>query len=167
MGGITPDDTPGPSIEEETQYDDRGPGGDNDGAPTVTGALRRLGDDLLFKTSTGTVSLLSGTGLSASAHKALRDLIHFIDGGPADGFASGMFSVIVGTVFPTSEIWYTVGSVPPAGKIVKLNVVWTAAVPTTKIWKMYDTDGVTVLVTLTETISYSGIFETGRVRTWV
>ena len=158
--GITPDDTDGPSIEEELQLQDEGQD------PTVIGGLTLNGGVIKARDSVGIFDIRSGTGLSAAAHKALRDLIHFIDGGPADGFASGMFSVVAGTVFPTSEIWYVFGATPPAGKIVELAVTWTGAVPTTKIWKMYDTDGSTVLVTLTEVISYTGIFETGRVRTW-
>jgi len=43
--GRTPDRTPGPSVEEETQYEDR----TADGDPTITGALRRIGDYLRYK----------------------------------------------------------------------------------------------------------------------
>lgn len=46
--GLTPDSTPGPSDEEETQYEDRGPGGDNTGDPSVEGALRRVTNALRF-----------------------------------------------------------------------------------------------------------------------
>jgi len=35
----------------------------------------------------------------------------------------------------------------------------------TSEWKMYDTDGSTVLATVTDTFSYSGIFSTGQTRT--
>ena len=161
--GLTPDRKDGPSLEEETQYEDR----TADGDPTIDGAVRRIGDDLRMKLSTGVVSLLSGTGLSESAHRALRQLIHFIDDGPAEGFVSGSFKETTGTVFPTAEIWYVNGATPPAGKIVEKTVTWTGVVPTTIVWKMYDTDGATVLVTVTDTISYSGIFETTRTRTVV
>jgi hypothetical protein len=160
MAGVTPDDTPGPSIEEELQLTDEGQD------PSTVGAIVNNGGVLKGRDSVGIFDLRSGAGLSAAAHKALRDLIHFIDGGPADGFTSGMFSVVTGTVFPASETWYVAGAAPPAGKIVELTVTWTGVVPTTKVWTMYDTDGSTVLVTLTEGISYSGIFETGRARTW-
>jgi hypothetical protein len=40
--GRTPDRQVGPSIEEEQQWEDRGPAGDNDGDPTVEGAMRRV-----------------------------------------------------------------------------------------------------------------------------
>lgn len=46
--GITPDRFPGPAIEEEMRYEDRGPGGDNDGDPTFEGALRRVTKALRF-----------------------------------------------------------------------------------------------------------------------
>ena len=38
----TSDRFPGALIEEEILFDDRGPGGDNDGDPTTEGALRRV-----------------------------------------------------------------------------------------------------------------------------
>lgn len=44
----TPDRTPGPDKEEEIFFEDRGPGGDSDGDPTVEGALRRVTDTLRF-----------------------------------------------------------------------------------------------------------------------
>lgn len=106
----------------------------------------------------------AGSGVSEAAHKALRQLIHFIEDGPTDGFTSGAFKETTGTVFPTAEIWYVVGSTPPAGKIVELLTTWTGPVITQEIWKMYDIDGSTVLVTVTDTITYSGIFETSRTR---
>lgn len=40
--GLTPDRQDGPSLEEEQQWEDRGPGGDNNGDPTVEGAMRRV-----------------------------------------------------------------------------------------------------------------------------
>ena len=110
--------------------------------------------------------LVAGTGgLTATAHKALRQLIHFIDDGPAEGFTSGAFKETTGTVFPTAEIWYVVGSTPPAGKIVELLTTWTGVNITQELWKMYDADGSTVLATVTDAISYSGVFETSRIRT--
>ena len=110
--------------------------------------------------------LVAGVGgLTTAAHKALRQLIHFIDDGPAEGFLSGAFKETTGTVFPTAETWYVVGSIPPAGKIVELLTTWTGVNITQEVWKMYDTDGSTVLVTVTDAISYSGIFETSRTRT--
>ena len=98
-------------------------------------------------------------------HKALRDLIHFIDQGPADGFASGSYkeTTYTGPLIAT-ETWYEDNT--KTQKIVELLVTYTGVFPTSEVWKMYDTDGTTVLVTLTDSIVYSGPFEQTRTRTW-
>ena len=102
-------------------------------------------------------------GLTATTHKTLRQLIHFIDNGPAEGFTSGAYREITGTIFPTSVIWYTDSG--KTDKIVEKNITWTGVNPTTIEWKVYDTDGSSVLATVSDSISYSTIFETNRTRT--
>jgi hypothetical protein len=52
-------------------------------------------------------------------------------------------------------------------KIVQLDVTYTGSLPTTEVWQMFDTDGITVLVTLTDVITYNGSLEITRTRTWV
>ena len=97
-------------------------------------------------------------------HRDVRQLIHFIDSGPALGFASGAFQETLGIPFPTSVIWWE--SAAKLEKIVELTITRNAnQTPATEEWKMYDTDGSTVLETVTDTISYSGIFESSRTRT--
>jgi len=101
-------------------------------------------------------------------HKALRDLIHFIDeGGPADGFASGAVEqVLTPGPFPTGTIWWTNAGMTE--RIVDQTVVYNPnRTIATSVWRMYDTDGTTVLVTLTDTFAYTGLFATARTRTWV
>ncbi|UCH26700.1 MAG: hypothetical protein JSV66_03365 [Trueperaceae bacterium] len=110
--------------------------------------------------------LLAGAGgLTEEAHKAIRQLIHFINEGPAEGFASGAYKETLpsAAIFPTSVIWWESSS--KLKKIVEKTITWTGVNATTIEWKMYDTDGSTVLVTVTDAISYSGIFETTRTRT--
>lgn len=105
-----------------------------------------------------------GSGINKNQHDALRSLIHFIDSGPADGFASGAYKEIVGQPFPTSIIWYE--SNAKAQKIVEKTITRpTVVTPTPIVWKMYDEDGTTVLVTVQDDIVYSGIFEVNRTRT--
>lgn len=105
-------------------------------------------------------------GITDAQHKALRDLIHFIDEGPADGFASGSYKeTTYNGVFPTVIDWWE--DVTKTQRIVDLTITYTGAFPTTEVWRMYDTDGVTVLVTLTDTITYNGALEATRTRTWV
>lgn len=133
--------------------------------------ITRDGDDIVFRDAANPVEktlteLLSGSGgLTEGAHPGLRQLIHFIEGGPAEGFTSGAFAVKSPVPFPVSEIWYVAGSTPPAGKIIEQTVTYNAnKTINTSEWKMYDTDGSTVLVTVTDTFSYSGVFSTGRIR---
>lgn len=99
-------------------------------------------------------------------HQALRQLIHFIDEGPAQGFSSGAFKEILPeeSVFPTQVIWWT--SVAKTHKIVEKISTWNLDNnPTSIQWRMYASDGVTVAATITDTITYSGPFELNRVRT--
>jgi hypothetical protein len=63
-------------------------------------------------------------------------------------------------VFPTQVLWRRAD----ATKLVEKNTTWTGVNPTTIQWKMYATDGTTVLATVTDTVTYSGVFETGRTR---
>jgi hypothetical protein len=99
-------------------------------------------------------------------HAALRQLIHFLDDGPGAGFASGAYKEIqYSGALITQEIWWEDNT--KTQKIVQLDVTYTGSLPTTEVWQMYDTDGVTVLVTLTDVITYNGSLETTRTRTWV
>jgi len=106
-----------------------------------------------------------GSGISATQHRTLRQLIHFIDEGPADGFVSGSYKETLpsGSIFPTSIIWWE--SASKAQKIVERTLTWTGVNVTTDEWKIYDEDGSTLLVTVSDSISYSGVFETTRTRT--
>jgi hypothetical protein len=108
------------------------------------------------------VAISGANDLTADAHKTLRQLIHFIDNGPAEGFASGAYRVNSGGIFPTAITWYT-DSTPSKKKIVEKLLTWTGPNPTTIIWKMYDSSE-TLLVTITDTISYTGPAETSRTR---
>lgn len=103
-----------------------------------------------------------GTGLSNRAHAALRQLIHFIEEGPAEEFASGAYKEVTGTAFPTSIVWWD--SAAKLHKIVERLITWTGPNATTDVWKIYSASDV-LLATITDTISYSGVFETSRTRT--
>ena len=119
--------------------------------------------DVVQSTAKTLTDLVAGTGgLTPDGHKVLRQLIHFIDDGPAEGFASGAYREVTGTVFPTAVIWYTDSS--KTDKIVEKLITWTGVNATTIVWKIYDTDGSTVLATVTDTVAYSGVFETSRTR---
>lgn len=158
----TPDRRPGALIEdEEIRLITNAIG------PTQDGALNYDGTSFVMRDSLGNFNPRSGgSGISAAQHKALRDLIHFIDDGPADGFASGAYKeTTYSGILPTTQIWYEDSG--KTQKIVELAVTYTGILPTTEVWKMYDTDGVTLLLTVTDAITYAGVFETTRTRTWV
>lgn len=105
---------------------------------------------------------ISGGGLTESAHKGLRQLIHLADGGgPFESFTSGATCTLTGGLFPTSSIWKTNDNKKIVEEVVTRNPNKTIA---TRLWKAYDTDGTTVLATVTDTYSYSGITLTSKTR---
>lgn len=157
--GLTPDRSPGPRTEEKITLVDDGYTADVPGDMVydeATGAF-------VFKDDTGSFDPRTGGGISEAQHKALRQLIHFIDDGPAEGFTSGAYREVAGTVFPTAIVWWESSS--KLKKIVERLMTWTGSKLTTDQWKIYDTDGSTVLATVTDAINYSGAFETNRTRT--
>ena len=108
---------------------------------------------------------LSTLGLTVSGHRTLRQLIHFIDDGPAGGFATGAVKQILPSAnpFPTSVIWWEDALLTK--RIVDKTIVRNPnKTPATVQWRMYDVDGTTVLETVTDTYAYSGIFEISRTR---
>jgi len=102
--------------------------------------------------------------VSEDSHRTLRHLVHFIDDGPAGGFLSGAYkeTLPTGNPFPTSYIWWVDNT--KVHKIVELTVTRSGPLPVVEVWEMYDTDGVSVLETVTDTITYSGVFEIDRTR---
>jgi hypothetical protein len=139
----------------------------NDSAVQVT---RDGSDNLVFTDPVAgsyTLQTLStgGSGITANQHQALRQLIHFIDNGPANGFVTGAYRENTPSPdpFPTAVIWYDDNT--KTKKLVEKLITYTGPVATQVQWKMYDTDGATVLATVTDAISYSGVFETSRTRT--
>lgn len=155
--GSTPDRAPGPLIEEGIYFD-------STTTASTPGEMRYTGTRFSLCDESGEFDPSAGTGISEAQHRTLRHLIHFIDDGPAEGFTTGCYKETLPSAspFPTSEIWYE--SSAKLKKIVELLTTWTGILPTTEVWKIYDTDGSTVLWTITDTIAYSGVFEDTRTR---
>ena len=101
--------------------------------------------------------------VSEETHKALRQLIHFIDSGPAEGAVSGAYETTNWDgVFDTSQIWWTHDD----KKILEKTLTWSGVVCSQIVWKLYHPDGVTVLVTVTDDYTYVNlVFESRRTRT--
>lgn len=168
-GGVETDDFPTSTNVNEDFLDCRGVAIQNDTSDDEAVLVSRdASGNLTFLDVANTVKtltdLVAGTGgLTTDAHKVLRQLIHFIDEGPAEGFASGAYKETTPTgPFPTSIIWWA--SAAKLVKIVELAVTYTGAFPTTMVWKVYDAAGV-LLATVSDAITYSGAFESSRTRT--
>lgn len=106
-------------------------------------------------------------GFTPAEHERLRQLIHFISEGPTEGFASGAFKEVlpIGAPFPASVTWYT--SSTKAQKIVEKFIVRNAnKTPSQITWNMYADDGVTIIQTVVDDITYANaVFEATRTRT--
>jgi hypothetical protein len=138
-------------------------------------ALWRNGDDLKVRdvTNPGTSGegytlsqiLAGGSGLTEGQHKALRQLIHFLPEGPGPGWGSGSNykETIYDGIKPTAEIWWETSS--KLKKIFSVDTAYTGIKPSTETFKVYDTDGSTVLAQAIDSITYSGLLETSRTRT--
>lgn len=117
----------------------------------------------------GAIIDLDAALLTPVGHQTLRQLIHLADeGGPFEGFASGAYQETLPAAdpFPTSVIWWTDSS--KVSKIVEETVTYNGnKTIATDQWKVYAVDGTTVLATVTDAITYSGVFELSRTRTIV
>lgn len=153
----TPDRFPGPREDEAIILDPTQ-------VASADGEIRYTGTRFSLQDSTGEYDPRSGSGLSSEQHKTLRQLIHFIDEGPAEGFVSGAYKESsYSGILLTSAIWWESSS--KLKKIVEETLTWSGILLQTDEWKMYDTDGSTVLVTVSDAITYSGVFEVSRTRT--
>ena len=153
----TPDRFPGPQEEEELIVTPQ------DSDPEISGAIRYVSGSFRAKDGDGVFDLRSGSGLSESGHRILRQLVHFVDNGPSEGFDSGAYRETTGTIFPTAIVWYD-KSGEGKKKIIEKLITWTGVNPTTIVYKIYDATE-TLLATASDAISYSGVFETSRTRT--
>jgi hypothetical protein len=113
--------------------------------------------------STDTLTTPAQDAASVQTANARR-LLDFIDA-PAEGWPSGMYrEVIMGPVAPSAIVWWTNNS-PSKLKVVEITYTRNVANCATQVqYKMYATDGTTILSTITDTIAYSGVLETSRTR---
>lgn len=126
---------------------------------TSTGGVDASGSFVLV-TTTGSIP-------NGQAHSLLRQLIHLDD---ADGprgslWASGLVKdTDSSTPFPTGTVWWT--DATRTAKVADVTITRNSRrQPTVIQWKAYQTDGVTVAESYTDTITYDGISEKTRVRT--
>lgn len=159
----TPDQFPGERNEESILFESGSLLPENPGEVLyATGTISGSG---FFFNEEGRVSGPAASFIKSGSHATLRQLIHLADGGgPFEGFASGAVEDQGPKNFPTASIWYT--DATRTKKIVEQLVTYNNNhTPATEQWKAYDVDGVTVLATVTDAITYDGVFETSRTRT--
>lgn len=162
-GGTETDQFPTGTNPNEDFVDSRGTTYQDDSSDDDLVRISRDGNDLTFLDINNTVKtlsdLVSGTGgLTVEAHKIIRHIIHFMEEGPAEGsYKESAWSGIL----PTNETWWETSS--KIDKIYEVNYTYTGINPTTIERKIYDTDG-DLLVTVTDTVTYSGILEDTRTR---
>jgi hypothetical protein len=115
--------------------------------------------------------LVRPDGDAWEAHRRLTELIHFIEDGPAQGFATGAFKEILpaGSPFPLVITWWE--SAAKVKRIVRKTIERSAGPatnlkPTPILWEMFSPiDGVTVIASVSDAITYSGVFPTTVTRT--
>jgi hypothetical protein len=113
--------------------------------------------------------LVSTTGSlpNSKAHSTLRQLIHLddSDGPRGSAWATGLVKDIdTSSPFPSGAIWWT--SVARTQRIADVTITRNdKQQPTVIQWRAYESDGVTVAESYTDTITYVGISESTRVRT--
>ena len=142
-----------PASADSTCYTDRDPA---DGARRVTDAVqgtRRMPD------------LISRTLAAYNPHQGLPDIIHFLDDGPGDGWASGSYKVATFSgPLPTGWTWYTNSAMTT--KILQVVIAYPSAslLPASQTWTVYS--GGVAVRTLVDTFNYTGPLLTSVARTW-
>jgi len=156
----TPDQFPGERNEESILFESGS-------------LLPLLAGELLYATGT-----ISGSGfhfneegavfgpvssfITSGSHPRLRQLIHLAENGPFEGFAGGSTLDIGPQPYPTASIWREANG----AKLIEKR--WTRnpnQSPAIIRWQVFAPNGITVLTTITDTITYQGAFETARTRT--
>jgi hypothetical protein len=98
-------------------------------------------------------------------HMLLRQLVHLadVDGPRGIEWASGYLREQGPFPFPTASIWWTDSS--KSKKLMEQVVVRNPIrLITTSSWRVFDFDGVTVVDSFTDLITYRGVVETSRTR---
>lgn len=88
----------------------------------------------------------------------LRELLHFVGDGPVQGAGLSAPREVrspTGSPFPTSIVWYRTGA--QTTRAMDVTITRDAQKrPTTIVHRLYGVDGVTVVLTITDTVTYSG-----------
>lgn len=129
--------------------------------PSVNGQVRYVDGEGFKFFEEGQELSLAGEGVTEAQHRALRQLIHFLDQGPEGNSFKEVLPVA--SPFPTQVVWWDSGD--KNVKILEKTVIRNAGqFPTEIKWEIYNLAGDTILATVTDFITYSGPFEVSRDR---
>lgn len=135
--------------------------------PDVTVNNNIFTGDNIYTDQSASYILVSPTGSlpNAKIHETLQELIHLADDdGPRGAeWPNNLVYDIEPVPFPLYTIWWTDSG--RTKKIVDQVITRNSRkLPVTVQWRAYATDGVTVVESYTDTITYTGVFETSRTR---
>lgn len=103
--------------------------------------------------------------LHSSALASTQLLLSYIDEGPVEAYPSA-YKETTGFPWPSDVTWYT--DTTKTKKIVSKAITRNAdQAPTSIVWTLYQSDGVTPVITATDTITNTGtpaVFEASRTR---
>lgn len=105
----------------------------------------------------------AASGISDTDHKTLRQLIHFINNGPGDGFYSNPFRETAGNPFPTRITWWSDSS--KTLRLFQTEITRSGIYPVTESYKMFSAGGA-LLAVATDAITYQGAYEVARSRSF-
>ena len=107
---------------------------------------------------------IAAGAIDASLHATLRTLEHWMSDGPLEGYSGAYMETLPsGSVFPTQYVWWVDSS--KAAKLMDETVTYNSNYTVASVRsRMYASDGTTVALTLTDTMTYTGVFETSRTR---
>lgn len=133
---------------------------------TTAGALHFVDTVANGTTGLDLAQLVSSVSGSANAFNALADIRLWLDG-PGDGFASGAVRTRIGTG-PASGgyIWYKSANSTARLFDCTINYPTGSPLPSSKVYRLYASDGTTVVRTVTDTLTWSGPILTQKTRTW-
>ena len=129
--------------------------------------VARTANDLALKDKTTArllKELVCATSGQVASHNALADIVHFLDDGPGDGWASGAVeSFGYNGPLMTSRVWWTTSA--KTQRIYSEVYSYSGPLVATATYTLYDAKGTQVRA-MVDTFSYSGPQCTGVTRTW-
>jgi len=119
---------------------------------------------IVLSQSNGSINISEAVPFSSASHAGMRQMIHLAADGPYESFGPTAVCDTGPPPFPTASIWYT--DPTRTAKIIETFVTYNPnKTIATVLNHVYDEDGLTIISSSLDSITYSGVFETTRTRT--